>query len=77
MADCGQPPSVAGGSIQGSDFSEGGKVTITCTGGGSIVSGDAERTCGKDGQWTGTTPVCKSMYYFIMVLEKIGFLQKI
>ena len=65
MAYCGTPPSVAGGSIQGTDFADGGKITITCTGDLSLVSGDSERTCGKDGKWSGTTPVCKRMYQVI------------
>ena len=38
----------------------GSNVQYVCYDGYYMASGDASRTCGQDGQWTGKTPVCAS-----------------
>ncbi len=35
-------------------------ATYTCTS-GYTLSGDTTRTCGSDGQWSGSAPTCQGM----------------
>ena len=42
----------------GEDFTPYGKVDFKCDSGKILKSGNKLRTCGLNGQWSGTPPVC-------------------
>ena len=48
--------------MEGTDYSFGKKVTITCKSGFILMSGDKERTCQADGQWSGKAGTCAGKY---------------
>lgn len=56
--NCGPPPELANGQIQGSDFSLNGVVTCSCLPGYKLV-GSMRRRCNESGLWDGPDPVCK------------------
>ncbi len=60
-ANCGDLTSVENGEVS-QTYPDGGVATYTCNPGYDIVSGDGQRTCQDNGQWTGTEPACMRMY---------------
>ncbi|XP_053396028.1 sushi, von Willebrand factor type A, EGF and pentraxin domain-containing protein 1-like [Mercenaria mercenaria] len=59
--DCGTPANVDGANVTTSnDNLENSVATYVCENGYTHTSGDLERTCGSDGKWNGTAPVCTS-----------------
>ena len=54
---CDEPVAPANGRINGTDNVEGVTVIYFCNEGYNI-SGDANRTCQSNGQWTGIQPEC-------------------
>ena len=64
VAACLPHPTVTFGTLSSvktkHDFGE--SVTIICDVGYYISSGDDERTCQNDGNWSGTEPICSSKY---------------
>ena len=60
--ECGRLPNPLNGrvSVTGIDF--GSVANYTCNEGFSLLQGDARRTCGPDGGWSGNEPTCRSMF---------------
>ena len=59
MTLCDTPEDVAHASHSGSSYSVGDKVVYTCDVGYTHKSGDLERTCQDNGEWSGVLPVCE------------------
>ena len=58
MVNCGAPPAINNGQIQGSDYSYNAKITYSCIAANFKLSGSEERICQADGTWSGTQPAC-------------------
>ncbi|KAL8570681.1 hypothetical protein ACOMHN_039116 [Nucella lapillus] len=56
--DCGAPPDLPNGKVEGSDFSFNDVVTCTCLSGYKLV-GNMRRQCNESGLWHGPDPVCQ------------------
>lgn len=57
--DCGELSPPFNGSASGVGTTPGAVRTFSCSGGFTLI-GSATRTCGTDGLWTGSTPVCQT-----------------
>ena len=64
MVNCGAPPAVANGVIQGSDYTYNAKITYSCIAANFKLDGPQERVCQADGTWTETSPACLGKSYF-------------
>ena len=58
---CDEPETPANGSKVDTGRLEGDIVTYLCNSGFNL-SGDANRTCQSNGQWSGTQPKCARMF---------------
>ncbi|XP_076439986.1 sushi, von Willebrand factor type A, EGF and pentraxin domain-containing protein 1-like isoform X2 [Babylonia areolata] len=56
--NCGKPPALPNGKVEGSDFSYNAVVTCSCLSGYKLV-GSMRRRCNETGHWHGPDPACK------------------
>ncbi|XP_017772932.1 PREDICTED: sushi, von Willebrand factor type A, EGF and pentraxin domain-containing protein 1 [Nicrophorus vespilloides] len=57
-SSCGSPDKQLNSTISGSNYSIGGLIQYRCPDGHMLV-GNASRSCGKEGFWSGSAPTCK------------------
>lgn len=62
VVNCGAPPAIANGQINGSDYTYTATITYSCSATNFKLSGSQERTCQADGTWSGTQPECLGMF---------------
>ena len=55
---CGNPGRVAHATSTDMHFNFKDTIVYECEAGNGLVSGDLQRTCGENGQWSGSPPVC-------------------
>lgn len=61
-SSCGSPNKLLNTTIQGNDYRVGAVIQYKCPIGHMLV-GDTNRTCGKEGFWSGIAPSCKCEYF--------------
>ena len=60
--DCGKPGEVVNGHTNTSEGTTAGATVHYMCDRGYIINGPASRTCGYDGNWTGSVPTCESKF---------------
>ena len=60
--ECGRLRNPLNGHVRVTGIDFGSVANYTCNEGFSLLQGDAKRTCGPDGGWSGNEPTCRSMF---------------
>ena len=58
--DCGTPPGIDNGSVQSSSTVFGGVANYTCDTGYRLASGDSQRICMSNGEWSNEDIKCQT-----------------
>ncbi len=64
VVSCGFPGSIGNATISGNNYNYGNIFTYMCHADFELTSGNLNRTCGEDGNWTGNPPVCSGTSVF-------------
>lgn len=59
--ECGSLPNPLNGRVSFTGIEFGSVANYTCNEGYTLHHGDAQRTCGPEGGWSGIEPTCRSM----------------
>ena len=65
MADCENLTNPTNGTVTFVSTAFGSTANYSCNSIGYILIGMKKRTCQEDGIWSGSTPTCEGIYYYI------------